>query len=185
MGEPTREGLKSAFDAGRELIVFAGEEEYKYDTFEKWQSAASGNQDTTNDRGSDQYANPADSSPEPECNCHTHPVVCPFHGFQKVSDDSKQCQHGATLGTFCAICRSGTAGDDSVLWPKGATPCSACSEPAVIDLDGVQHCLCCGASADQRPTEACTHPSCNGKGICNKCGESVPNPEDYCSGGGL
>ena len=34
--------VQSAFDAGRELIVFAGEEEYKYDTFAKWQSAVSG-----------------------------------------------------------------------------------------------------------------------------------------------
>ena len=41
-------------------------------------------------------------------------------------------------------------GSPAPIWPEGATPCSACSEPAVINLEGVMTCLCCGASADSR-----------------------------------
>jgi len=42
------------------------------------------------------------------------------------------------------------ADDRQTVWPEGATPCSSCSEPAVINIEGVLHCLCCGAPADER-----------------------------------
>ena len=40
------------------------------------------------------------------------------------------------------------------------------------------------ARAEAQESEPCLHPSCDGKGICNECGEPVPNPGDYSSGGG-
>ena len=44
----------------------------------------------------------------------------------------------------CIVPASGSR----VPWPEGATNCEKCSEDAVIKIDGVVHCLNCGASVD-------------------------------------
>lgn len=98
--------------------------------------------------------------------CDSEPMIVEAEDF--LSDDKEwevkcsnwQCAVGNTVtksnkdDAMTAWNRAQRDADNNPapVWPEGATPCSTCSEPAVINLEGVMYCLCCGATDhDKQP----------------------------------